>query len=127
MVKSKLKQKGVSPVGVVFVMSAFAFILLLFFKLAPHYMNYFTLRSLYADVGNLPNIEKQTIRQINNTLLKRLTINSFRDFEPKKDGFLKFDEGVLMMGFDYEVKEHMGFNIDVLLTFGHNIEVGDTE
>ncbi len=123
MFRSKQKQKGLSPVGVLFMVCVFAFVLLLFFKLAPHYMDYWTLRTVFTETGAIPGLTKQTNHNINNTLEKRLIINSFREFDPRKDAYVEREDGVLFLGFEYKVTEHMIGNIDVVLTFAHAVEV----
>lgn len=123
MFRSKQKQKGISPVGVLFMMCVFGFVLLLFFKLAPHYMDYWTLRTVFTGVADIPGITKKSKPEIESVLLKRLIINSFRDFSPKRDSYVGKEDGVLTMEFDYVVKEHMIANIDVMLTFDYTVEV----
>lgn len=122
-IKLKRMQKGLSPIGVLFMVMVFAFILMLFFKLAPHYLNFWTLRTVYTEVGDIPGINKQSVHEIENILAKRLIINSFRDFDPRKDSYVGKEDGVLKLQFEYEIKEHMIGNVDVLLSFDHLVEV----
>ena len=123
MLRSKQKQKGLSPIGVLFMVCTFAFVLLLFFKLSPFYMDYWTLRTVFSDVGAIPNVTKQPNSEITKILAKRLIINSFRDFSAQRDSYIERDGGVLTMGFEYEVREHMIGNIDVVLSFSHAVEL----
>ena len=123
MIRSKNSQKGVSPIGILFMVCTFAFILLLIFKLGPHYIDYYSLKDIFNKFGNNPGVSKMSLAKIESDLEKQLIINNFREFNIRKDAEIYMQEGVLIMDFNYEVKVHMVHNIDVLLTFAHTVEV----
>lgn len=112
-----------SPIGIMFMVCTFAFMLLLFFKLGPHYMDYYGLRSVFDQQANLPDIKTQNVSKIQSDLGKTLIINNYRNFNPATDATITIEDGILTMGFEYEVREHMIANVDVLLTFSHSIEI----
>ena len=54
---------------------------------------------------------------------RRLEINNVRDLDPKAFKIQRTDEGTYDVRVDYERREHLLGNIDVVLAFHHAVEV----
>ncbi|WP_328987747.1 DUF4845 domain-containing protein [Thiorhodovibrio winogradskyi] len=99
-----------------------AFFLTLLFKMGPAYMQYWQVRSALDKLLEQPELGKQGPHAILSAIDKQLYINEVRtvksdSFEVKttKDG----------KGWDvtanYVVQQHIGMNVDVLMTFDYAV------
>jgi hypothetical protein len=116
------KQKGLSPIGVLFMVCFFALTLLIALKLSTHYMDFFSIRSAFQEQATLPSAKTAGYREMMDNVDKQLRMNSVRDFDFKNAYFSK-STGVPVIGFAYEVREHMFANIDVVLSFEFEQEI----
>lgn len=119
------KQKGLSPIGILFMVCTFALIVVTGLKLTPHYLDYNTIRSVYETVASDPNIAKKGPAEVYDALSKALTLNSIQEFNLQSNTYFNNDSGEKVLGFNYEIRVHMFSNIDVVLTFDHEIYVGE--
>ena len=110
-------QKGLSPIGVLAVVCLFAAVLVSTLKLLPHYLDYNTLKTVYTDISKRPEANSQSPREIYDSIQRALAINSVRDFDIRESTVINKESGRLQLGLDYEVREHLFANIDVVLTF----------
>lgn len=115
----KTYQTGMSPISVLFSICLFAFLVVVGLKLMPHYIDYFTLKKLYSDVNAHEPLEEMSAQQIFAALDKRLMLNTVKDFNIKEGTVLSKETGVLKVGLDYEVVEHIFGNVSVILTFDY--------
>ena len=112
-----VKQKGMSPVTVLFLICVFAFVLIVALKLATHYMEYFSVRSVFQEMAEDKQTKSEPIGKIKRDIYTQLAINNIRDFNLDDRAYFVNDDGDNVLGFNYEVREHMFGNIDVILTF----------
>lgn len=117
------KQKGLSPLGVLLVVCVFAFFMILILKLAPYYIDYNSIKTVFSDAARAPETKNYSNAQIQSAISKRLTINSVRDFRFQDSAYISRDEGNAVLGFEYEIREHMFANIDVVLSFSYETEI----
>lgn len=121
------RQKGLSPIGVLFASLFFASVLLVVFKLGPSYLDYYMLMKVFDETAAAPDIKTKTIAQVQGDLDKRLLINNFRDFNIKQDAYIGIEGDQLLIQFEYEVRKPIMGNLDALMTFAHSIEVDLTQ
>ena len=121
------KQKGLSPIGVLFASLFFAAVMLVVFKLGPSYLDYYMLRKVFDEAATSPDIKTKSIEKIQGELYKKLMINNFRDFDLRRDGYIGVEEDVLLIQFEYEVRMPILGNLEALMTFSHSVEVDRTE
>lgn len=115
-------QKGLSPIGVFAVVCLFALLLVSALKLLPHYLDYNTLKTVYTDISNRPETSGESPRQIYSAIESALAINSIRNFDIADSTVISKENGKVQLGLDYEVREHMFGNVDVVLTFKYMTE-----
>lgn len=117
-----IKQKGLSPIGVLFMVCFFALVLVVALKLSTHYMDFFSIRTAFEDQAAMPSAKTAGYRDMMDNLDKQLRMNSVRDFD-FKNAYLNKESGVPVLGFAYEIREHMFLNIDVVLSFEFEQEI----
>jgi hypothetical protein len=115
-----LKQRGASFSGVILMMGILSLALTIVLKMGPSYFKYWQVKSAMEAVQERPDALAGGPRGIIDAITKQLYIDEVRsvtskDFKVKnsKDG-RNFDITVV-----YEEKKHIGFNVDVLMTFEH--------
>lgn len=115
-------QRGLTMSSVMLMIALGAFFLTLLFKMGPAYMQFLTVRSTINKLLEQPQLGKQGPRAILTAIDKMLYINEVRtvpsdsfDVKSTRDG----------KGWDvsanYVVQEHIGANVDVLMTFHYAI------
>lgn len=110
-------QKGLSPVGVLMVICIFMFVVVCALKLTPHYIDYSSLKVVYNDINELPDINTLSAKDIHAAIYRSLTMNSMDDFDIANNSVLSKESGQMKVGLDYEVREALFGNVSVVLTF----------
>lgn len=112
-------QRGLTAIGWLLGMLALVTVITLALRLGPHYINYQTILTV---MDSLPadQIRGMDNREVRDMLQKRLKINNVRDL-PVRD-ILEFDRSKesTQLNIEYEVREHMFFNVDIVLTFSES-------
>ncbi|MGD8526306.1 MAG: DUF4845 domain-containing protein [Thioalkalispiraceae bacterium] len=116
------KQKGMTAIGWVFVFALIAIVTLVTLKLLPIYLDGFSVKSSLASLENEHNIGKMSPLKIKSMLLKRLDINMVTDVT-KDDIYIDRSNGAMTIEVDYEVREKLIGNLDVVVMFNTSIEV----
>lgn len=117
------KQKGASFLGVLALAAIVVFLATAALKLAPHYMQYATIKSIMNDVRKDAELEgggnpSEILSKIDN----RLNINDVRAVT-KKDFKFKREKGGNVLSVAYEVREHLAGNLDALMNFSYDVKI----
>ncbi|EIC22636.1 DUF4845 domain-containing protein [Thiorhodovibrio frisius] len=120
----KSYQRGLSFSSVMLMVALGAFFLTLAFKMGPAYLQYWQVRSTLDKLLEQPQLGKQGPRAILQAIEKQLYINEVRTV--KSDSFdVKGTKDA--KGWDvsanYVVQQHIGGNVDVLMTFDYSVVV----
>lgn len=115
-------QKGMSAYTLILLLIVGGFFALCGIKIVPHYIDYFTLKKAMNKLPEEPDAAEMSTRKINESLRTKLNMNGLNHI-----GFDSFEvertqEGTYVT-LDYEIQEHLFANIDILLTFDHEIEL----
>lgn len=110
-------QKGLSPIGILFVVCVLAFALMVTLKLAQHYIDFYSVRSIFQEKASSGQARDMAPEKIKEDLYKQLAINNIRDFSLDERAYFVSESGARVLGFNYEVREHLFANIDAVLTF----------
>lgn len=115
------RQRGLTAIGGLAVLLLIVSGVTLTLKLAPHYLDYYTLQSV---LEGLPASEVRTMSRtsLRDTLKKRFKINNLRDFEISDIITLDRSRDGTVLLLKYERREHLLFNVDVVLTFEKRYE-----
>ncbi len=90
-------------------------------RTVPHYIDFYTMVSV---VEALPKNEvhvmsKQKIRE---SLKKRFKINNIREFDLTKIVAIERKRGATALTLEYEIREHLFYNVDVVLSFNKRFD-----
>lgn len=114
------RQSGMSLLAMLFALVVAGFFLTVGLKLFPHYMDFLTVRSVMKDVAEDQTLVNGGKMSFHRTIQDRLYINSIRSIDPKVFSYRKTSDGYLI-GVDYRVQEHLFANLDVILSFNHEV------
>ncbi len=117
------QQRGLSITGWIFVIAVTLFFALLGMKMIPSYLQYYSIVQVLESISQDPTLKQASPGELRNIFNRRIDINGVYDF-PKKG--LKIDqskgEGTVMI-VDYEVREPMAGNVDVVMHFHKEVKV----
>jgi len=109
-------QAGMSFLGILLVVAIVGSAVTLVLKLGPHYIDFYTVKSVIEDLPD-QKVHEMSRRDIQESLQKRFKVNNLRDF--KVVDILKIergrDETTLLV--NYEQREHLVSNVDIVLAF----------
>jgi len=115
------RQTGASAMVMLLGLVALVSVVTLLLKLGPHYIDWQNMQSV---MGGLPEKQVHSMgkSEIRDALAKRFRINNLRDFKPRDVVTIdRSKEGTLIL-IDYERREHLLFNIDVVLSFSEKYQ-----
>jgi hypothetical protein len=87
----------------------------------PHYIDYYTMVSV---VEALPKnqVHVMSKQKIRDSLRKRFKINNIRDVDIAKVVGIERKRGATALTLDYEVREHLFYNIDLIMSFSKRFD-----
>ena len=115
-------QKGMTAIGWLLVLGLIAFFTLITLRLIPAYLEFAKVSSVLESLQDEPGITRKSKTEIIKMITKRFDVNDVYDVDPKIVKVSK-DKGVLKVSINYERREHMVGNIDVIATFDKLVEV----
>ena len=116
------RQRGMTPIGWVLVFLLIAFFVLIGLKLVPIYLESFSVGSVISDLKNEPGISSMTPSQIISIIERRLDVNMVETVSAD-DIYVESFGGTMTITADYEVRENMLGNVDVVVSFNKSVEV----
>ncbi len=120
--KSIHRQRGMTPIGWVLVFLLIAFFALIALKLVPIYLQSFSVGSVISDLKDEPGIGAMTSREITSLVTKRLDVNMVTGVNAE-DIYVERLGSTKKIIADYEVREGMLGNVDVVVSFKKSVEV----
>lgn len=118
--RSQRAQRGVGLLGLLFWLVLAVAAVTLALRLGPSYLEFMTVKSVMAGVREDPDAAGAPPGRILGMIRKRLDVNSITVVKPADFGFERAPTGGLDVSVDYEVRQHLAFNIDAVLTFAHS-------
>jgi hypothetical protein len=100
------------------------FFMTLLFKLGPLYVNDWTIQSVMAGVAESAVPEGGGAYGIADRIGKGLNMNNIDAVTSKDFKIARTGADSYQVTLDYEQRKHLFLNIDVLLTFSHQVDVG---
>ena len=120
--KSIHRQRGMTPIGWIFVFLLIAFFTLVALKLVPIYLDSFTIGSVISDMQKEPGIANKAPREVVVMIEKRLDINMVERITAD-DIFVEKRGDTMIISAEYEIREKMLGNVDVVVSFNKSVEV----
>ena len=116
------RQNGMTAIGWLLVLGLIAFFTLITLRLLPLYLEYAKVAAALESLENEPGITSKTRAEIVKMVQKRFEVNDVMNVSPKELKISK-DKGVMTVSIDYERRENLISNIDVVAKFDKKIEV----
>ena len=118
---SPARERGLSAMGALGMLIVIVAGITLTLKLAPHYIDFYTMQSV---IEGLPpqEVRGMTRTNLNEALQKRFKINNLRDFKIRDIIELERSRDGTVLMVKYERREHLFFNVDVVITFEKRYE-----
>ncbi|MCZ6711402.1 MAG: DUF4845 domain-containing protein [Gammaproteobacteria bacterium] len=110
------RPRGLSTLGIMGIVGLLAAVVVLTFRLAPHYSDFQTLSAVMDGLSG-PEVHGMAKRDVYELLLKRFKINNLREFTPRD--VISIDRNKLDTTVDvfYEIREPIIGNVEVILVF----------
>ncbi len=115
-------QKGMTAIGWLLVLGLIAFFTLITLRLVPAYMEFAKVASVLESLQKESGITRKTRGEIIALISKRFDVNDVYKVDPKLVKIVK-DKGVLKVSINYERREHLVGNVDVVTIFDKQVEV----
>lgn len=120
--KSIHRQRGMTPIGWILVFLLIAFFTLIALKLVPIYIDSLTIGSVISDMQKEPGIAAKTPREVVAIIEKRFDINMVKGVTAD-DIFVEKRGDSMTISAEYEIREKMLGNVDVIVSFNKTVEV----
>jgi Tfp pilus assembly major pilin PilA len=115
-------QKGMTAIGWMLVLGLIAFFTLITLRMVPLYLEFGKVASTLTSLKEQPGITQMTKSEIVKIVNKRFQVNDVKNVDPKQIKVSK-DRGVLKISINYERREHLVGNVDIVATFDKQVEV----
>jgi len=115
-------QKGMTAIGWMLVLGLIAFFTLITLRMVPLYLEFGKVASTLESLKEQPNITQLTKSEIIKIVRKRFDVNDVDNVDPKRIKISK-DKGVMKVGINYERREHLVGNVDIVAIFDKHVEV----
>lgn len=115
-------QQGMTLVSWVFVLLILVFLVIFLLRVVPAYMEDFSVSSSLKSLKEDSFGTYSTPEQVLSAILRRLSVNNV-DNVTAEDIEISRTGATFNVNVEYEVREPFLFNIDLVLTFNHRLEV----
>lgn len=110
------RQQGISYIGVMILIAIAGVILKVTTVVAPPYLEYMTIDKAIKAMLRDPQADNMSVADAKSGLSTRFEVNNVTDQKPEDFVYTK-DGNKLVIDLDYEVRRHLGANIDVVIHF----------
>jgi len=108
--------RGATLISILLVTAALMAVITLALKLGPHYIDWRTMQSVFDGLHRQP-IQDMNPPAIREAVSKAFRVNGLRDFDLRKVMTIEEGKDSTTLTIAYEQREHILFNVDVVLTF----------
>jgi len=120
--KLQKQQRGITLIGIAFILALIAFVTFTVLKLFPAYMQNFSVQSSLQSMQGEKSREYLGAVAVRDGVIKRLDINNVTQV-PKEDIRITRDGQTYNIDVDYEVRIPYFSNISLVITFNNHAEV----
>jgi hypothetical protein len=122
MIHNRKKQQGMTGTGWLAILFLIGFFALLTFRLAPIYLENYSVKNVLESLKEEPLITQNTKKQVLSMLFARLNTNGIKTIKGK---MIKIDKkpGYIKINIDYFVRKPMVGNVDVVVSFNEEVEL----
>ena len=122
--KNRKIQKGFVSLPVMYLILSLAFFLLCAFKITPAYIDDNIVKSALIALGNDPQIDTLSSREIKTKMREKLMRNSIRGEIPEAVKIVNSSKGKFVT-VDYVVRIPVVANIDVVVSFQNHLDTSN--
>ena len=120
--KTYHSQRGMTAIGWVLVLMLIGFVTMIVLKLVPIYLDGFNVTSVVEGLETERGIGTKPPGEIQKLILRRMDVNMV-DGVTKDDIYITRGKGNLTIEVDYEVREKLFGNLDVVVSFNKSVTV----
>lgn len=117
------RQQGLSFLGGLLALCIIAFLASTAFKLIPHYMDYNALSKVIESIGDNHDQQIRSVSDVYSYVGKGMQVNDIRDLDLQKAMRVEVDGNRLLVHLDYEEREHLIRNIDLVVRFNRDFHI----
>ena len=118
------RQRGMTTIGLVLVLTMVAFFVLIGLKLYPIYYDSFKVGAALDSLKADPTLASKTSAEVVDRLMKRLSIDNVDHVEKSDVTVEKSGKGIRVL-VEYEARKNVVGNVDVMVSFSKAVEVGN--
>lgn len=117
-------QKGMSLIGLLIILAVVGFVASVAFRTVPHYLDYMAMKKL-ADATAQPErvASLESEQQLRTYFEHGMQVNNIRDIDLKKALTVREGGNTLLARLNYEQREPLVGNIDLVMKFDHEFSV----
>jgi flagellar basal body-associated protein FliL len=114
-------QKGLTAISIMVLLVVIAFVVLIFLKIMPIYMDGFKVGDVVSSMKEERSLGDKTNREIQTMILKRLDVNMVSDVKAE-DIYIKKIKDTVNIDVEYEVRKNLFGNLDIIVSFKKSVE-----
>lgn len=116
------RQSGMTGTGWLVVLALIGFFSMLIIKLAPVYMEHYSVKTVLESLKEEPLITKKSVGEVRKMIQRRLKVNGVYEMD-KNAITIKKTDGITTVDITYQVTKHMAGNVDALISFSDTIDL----
>lgn len=125
MIKTKRQQQGLTMISWMVILSAIGFVVFITLKIIPIYISGFNSYSALESMTKEHGLKNKSLGEVKEMLWRRLDINMVSGIS-KNDIYVTKGKGEITIEIDYEVREKILANLDVVARFNKTVSVPTT-
>lgn len=120
--QSRNKQQGLTFISWLLVLIMVGVFILVGIKIAPVYLEHFTVKKSLESLKDEPLINRKSVREIRKMLMRRMDMNNIYDLS-KDEVTIKRSGGVTTITIAYEERRSIMGNLSLVMTFEDSVEL----
>jgi Tfp pilus assembly major pilin PilA len=122
----KNRQRGMTMISWLIVLGIAVFFVLIGIKMVPTYLENYSIKQVLANMQNDRTVRKMTPKEMRESFMKRIKINSVYEFDRKWITIKKEKSGGTLFAVDYEIRKPVAGNVSIVMAFSDSV-VFDTQ
>ncbi|MDP9141485.1 MAG: DUF4845 domain-containing protein [Pseudomonadota bacterium] len=118
--KLRSRQQGLGWFGLLLVLGAIAFAAIIVVKCLPIYLNQMKIASSVSKVATDPDNGKAEVAQLRKNLQRFWDIEDINYLEPREINVKRTETG-RFLSYEYEAREHLFYNISIVIDFADDV------
>ncbi|QKZ06541.1 MULTISPECIES: DUF4845 domain-containing protein [Pseudomonas] len=116
-------QKGVSLLGGLVILAVLGFVASTAFKVLPHYFDYWSMKKIIESVSTDKAQQIDSVQAFYTHVRNGMQVNNINDLDLDKALTVTLDDDVFAAHLQYEQREPLVGNLDLVVKFDHEFSV----